>query len=86
MLYNNMSGSNTTVKSKTNAFRVTETDFQTLSEFANRLRQMGQINHNNPHVLAKEYTFAFANIIRDYYSLSIQVSKCFSFSTPYLHK
>jgi hypothetical protein len=32
MFYNNVSGSN--VKSKTIAFRVTETDFQALSELA----------------------------------------------------
>lgn len=54
--------SNTT-KSKTIAFRVTEQDFTTLAELAKRLQQMGQIRHTNPHLLSKEYTFAFANII-----------------------
>ena len=48
---------------KTIAFRVSETDYRTLAELTNRLQQMGQLSHNNPHLLAKEYTFAFANII-----------------------
>jgi hypothetical protein len=40
-----------------------EQDFETLRELASRLYQMQQIKSDNPHLLAKEYTFAFANII-----------------------
>lgn len=48
---------------KTIAFRVSEQDYNTMAELASRLKQMGQLNHNNPNLLAKEYTFAFANIV-----------------------
>lgn len=51
------------VKSKTIAFRVTEQDYNILTEIASRLKQMGQLSHTNPHLLSKEYTFAFANIV-----------------------
>lgn len=50
-------------KSKTIAFRVTEQDYNTLNELAKRLNQMGQTEHQNPHLLAKEYAFAMANIV-----------------------
>ena len=48
---------------KTIAFRVSEQDYNTMAELANRLKQMGQLGHNNPNLLAKEYVFAFANIV-----------------------
>ena len=48
---------------KTIACRVTEQDFNTLNELANRLHQMQQTNHANPHLLAKEYCFPMANIV-----------------------
>jgi hypothetical protein len=51
------------VKTKVVAFRVSEQDFNTLAELANRLFQMGQVKSQNPNLLAKEYTFAFANIV-----------------------
>jgi hypothetical protein len=35
----------------------------TLSELANRLDQMQQANHANPHLRAKEYCFSMANIV-----------------------
>ena len=50
-------------KSKTIAFRVSSQDFDTLSRLAQYLHQQGQAPSPNPHLLAKEYTFAFANII-----------------------
>jgi hypothetical protein len=41
------------VKTKVIAFRVSEQDFNTLSELANRLYQMGQVKSQNPNFLAK---------------------------------
>jgi hypothetical protein len=58
-MYNTMSDT----KSKTIAFRVTQQDFTVLTEIATRLHKMGQANHSNPHLLAKEYAFAMANIV-----------------------
>jgi hypothetical protein len=43
------------VKTKVVAFRVSEQDFNTLAELANRLFQMGQVKSQNPNLLAKEY-------------------------------
>jgi hypothetical protein len=51
------------VKTKVVGFRVSEQDFNTLSELASRLYQMSQVKSQNPNLLAKEYTFAFANIV-----------------------
>jgi hypothetical protein len=51
------------IKTKVVAFRISEQDFNTLSELASRLYQMGQVKSQNPNLLAKEYTFAFANIV-----------------------
>ena len=50
-------------KSKTIAFRVTEQDWTTLNDLAKRLKSIGQLNHENPHLLVKEYAFAMANIV-----------------------
>ena len=50
-------------KTKTIAFRVTQQDYETLSRLAQYLHQQGQVASPNPHLLSKEYTFAFANII-----------------------
>jgi hypothetical protein len=49
--------------SKTIAFRVTQQDFDTLSRLAQYLHSNRQVQSPNPHLLAKEYKFAFANII-----------------------
>jgi hypothetical protein len=54
----------TNTKSKTIAFRVTEQDFNTLSELANRLHQKQQTNHANPHLLAKEYCFSIVIVMK----------------------
>jgi hypothetical protein len=51
------------VKTKVVGFRVSEQDFNTLSELASRLYQMAQVKSQNSNLLAKEYTFAFANIV-----------------------
>lgn len=58
------------VKSKTIAFRVTVQDFDTLSRLATYLHSQGQAPSPNPHLLAKEYTFAFANIIMKMHNLT----------------
>ena len=50
-------------KNKVIAFRVSDTDFDTLTVIASRLKQMGEIASDNPNILAKQYTFAFANIV-----------------------
>ncbi|MGB7665373.1 MAG: hypothetical protein WBL67_21760 [Nitrososphaeraceae archaeon] len=50
-------------KTKTIAFRVTQQDYETLSRLAQYLHQQGQVASPNPHLVSKEYTFAFANII-----------------------
>jgi hypothetical protein len=49
------------VKSKTIAFRVSPQDFDSLSRLATYL---------HPHLLAKEYTFAFSNIIIKMHNLT----------------
>lgn len=50
-------------KAKIIQFRVTEQDFSTLSRLAEFLHQKGDTESANPHMLAKQYTFAFANIV-----------------------
>ena len=57
-------------KGKTIAFRVSAQDFDTLSRLAQYLYQNGQSPSQNPHLLAKEYTFAFANIIMKMHNLT----------------
>lgn len=57
-------------KSKTIAFRVTQQDYDTLSRLAQYLHSNGQSASPNPHLLAKEYTFAFANIIMKMHNLT----------------
>ena len=57
-------------KAKIIQFRVTEQDFATLSRLAEYLHSNGQAQTNNPHMLAKEYTFAFANIIMKMHNLT----------------
>jgi hypothetical protein len=57
-------------KSKTIAFRVSPQDFDTLSRLATYLHAQGQAPSPNPHLLAKEYTFAFANIIMKMHNLT----------------
>ena len=58
-----MSNIDDNAKNKVIAFRVSEQDFNTLSEIASRLKQIGEVQSNNPNLLAKQYTFAFANIV-----------------------
>ena len=58
------------VKSKIIQFRVTEQDFATLSRLAEYLHSNGQAQTANPHLLSKEYTFAFANIIMKMHGLT----------------
>ena len=65
-----MSSSSSDTKSKTIAFRVTQQDFETLSRLAKYLYQNGQSQSQNPHLLSKEYTFAFANIIMKMHGLT----------------
>lgn len=50
-------------KPKVIAFRVSSQDFDTLATIASRLKQMGELATDNPNILAKQYTFAFANIV-----------------------
>ena len=50
-------------KAKIIQFRVTEQDYSTLSRLAEFLHQKGDIESANPHKLAKQYVFAFANIV-----------------------
>lgn len=57
-------------KGKTIAFRVSAQDFDTLSRLATYLHGQGQAPSPNPHLLAKEYTFAFANIIMKMHNLT----------------
>lgn len=57
-------------KAKIIQFRVTEQDFSTLSRLAEFLHQKGDIDSTNPHMLAKQYTFAFANIVLKMHGLT----------------
>lgn len=57
-------------KSKIIQFRVTEQDFATLSRLAEYLHSNGQAQSSNPHLLSKEYTFTFANIIMKMHNLT----------------
>ena len=45
-------------------------DFDTLSRLAQYLHSQGQAPSPNPHLLSKEYTFAFANIIMKMHGLT----------------
>jgi hypothetical protein len=55
---------------RTIAFRATDQDFDTLSRLAQYLHSNGQAASPNPSILAKEYTFAFANIIMKLHGLT----------------
>jgi len=57
-------------KTKTIGFRVSEQDYDTLCKLADYLHQKGDVQSNNPNLLAKEYTFAFANIVMKMHNLT----------------
>lgn len=57
-------------KDKIIQFRVTSQDYETLCRLAEYLHQKGDIQSANPHILSKEYTFAFANIVMKMHGLT----------------
>lgn len=57
-------------KAKIIQFRVTEQDYATLCRLAEYLHSNGQAQSANPHMLSKEYTFAFANIVMKMHGLT----------------